>query len=394
MRKTLGQFSRRYLIADAAPLSARERWTSAAAAFFGMLLIQAVLTVLPVTPGLSYLLAPLGATSVILFALPHSPLAQPWSVVGGLLLSAVVGWLCGLWIQPAFLAVAVALGIAIWLTAWLRCLHPPGGAMAVVFALSAQQHAVSLTTAVLNTVAALAAVLAVNNLIPGRRYPQCIQTAPQRLQADQQRSSIRHEDLQYAIEKLDTYLDVSEDDLVRIYDLASGHAHRRHDRRCCSEIMSRDVHSVHFATELNEAWALMKAHHLKGVPVVDNTQRVKGVLTLDNFLRHVQPDPGHSIGDNIRRLIRPTASAYADKPEVAGQIMSEGIIFARPEMPVSELLGLISGKDFPLLIPVVDAQQRLAGVLSQSDLLTAIYQRQAAAAARNEARIDEKPDLP
>jgi CBS domain-containing membrane protein len=55
--------------------------------------------------------------------------------------------------------------------------------------------------------------------------------------------------------------------------------------------MSRDVHSVHFATELNEAWALMQVHHLKGVPVVDNTQRVKGILTLDNFLRHVQPDP-------------------------------------------------------------------------------------------------------
>jgi CBS-domain-containing membrane protein len=53
-------------------------------------------------------------------------------------------------------------------------------------------------------------------------------------------------------------------------------------------------------------------------------------------------------------------------------------------MPVSELLGLISGKDFPILIPVVDAQQRLLGVLSQSDLLTAIYQRQAAAAARHE----------
>jgi CBS-domain-containing membrane protein len=64
--------------------------------------------------------------------------------------------------------------------------------------------------------------------------------------------------------------------------------------------------------------------------------------------------------------------------------MSEGMILARPDMPVSELLGLISGKDFPVLIPVVDAQQRLLGVLSQSDLLTAIYQRQAAAAARHE----------
>lgn len=72
----LRQFTLRYLIADAAPLSARERWLSALAGLVGMLLMQAILAVVPVEPGISYLLAPLGASSVILFALPHSPLAR------------------------------------------------------------------------------------------------------------------------------------------------------------------------------------------------------------------------------------------------------------------------------------------------------------------------------
>src|SRR5574343_1046224 len=170
----LRQFALRYLIADAAPLSARERWISALAGCLGIALMQAVLTVIPAAPGVSYLLAPLGATSVILFALPHSPLAQPWSVAGGLLVSALVGYLCGSWIQPTWLAIAVALGAAIWLTALLRCIHPPGGAMAVVFAIAAQQHSVSIHTALLNVLAALIAVLAINNLMPGRRYPQCV----------------------------------------------------------------------------------------------------------------------------------------------------------------------------------------------------------------------------
>jgi CBS domain-containing membrane protein len=214
MKESLRQFSLRYLIADAAPLSRRERWSSALAGFLGMLLMQAVLTVVPAGPGLSYLLAPLGASAVILFALPHSPLAQPWSLIGGLLISAIIGALCGAWIQPAFLAVAVALGLAIWVTALLRCIHPPGGAMAVVFALAAQQHPVSLLTAGLNVLAALVAVLVINNLLPGRRYPQCIPAASSPKKAHPPRSSIRHEDLQHALEKLDTYLDVSEDDLV------------------------------------------------------------------------------------------------------------------------------------------------------------------------------------
>ena len=382
MKNRLRGFSLRYLIADAAPLSPRERWSSALAGILGMLLMQAVLAVVPAGPGLSYLLAPLGASAVILFALPHSPLAQPWSLAGGLLISATIGSFCGLWIQPAFLAIAVALGLAIWITAWLRCIHPPGGAMAVVFALAAQQHPVSLLTAGLNVLAALVAVLVVNNLLPVRRYPQCIPPATSRKKLHPPRSSIRHEDLQHALEKLDTYLDISEDDLVRIYDLATAHAHQRHDNRRCAEIMTTEVLSVEFGTELNEAWALMQEHHLHGLPVIDAGRHVIGVLTMENFLRHVHADVAQGIGDNIRRLLRPTPSAYSDKPEVVGQIMSERVVLATTDTPVSEMVGLLTANEHPSIVPVIDQRRHLVGVLTQTDLLAAIYQRQAAAAAR------------
>lgn len=378
----LREFAQRYLIPDAAPLSPAERWRSALAALLGMLLIQGILAVLPAQPGISYLLAPLGASSVILFVLPHSPLAQPWSLIGGLFLPAVIGLLCGTWIQPAFLAVAVALALAVWITAWLRCIHPPGGAMAVVFAISATQQPVSLTTAMLNVGAALIAVLFVNNLIPGRHYPQC---APKQTSAQKprpKRGSIRHEDLQHALQKIDAYLDISEEDLVRIYDLATNHAHQRHERRVCSEIMSTDVISVEFGTELNEAWALLQQHKLHGLPVVDRSKRVIGLLTLDNFLRHVKPEPEQGIGDNIRRLLRTSPSAYSDKPEVVGQIMSESFVSVRSNDSISKTASLLAASDHPIILPVIDENNRLAGVLTQTDLLSAIYQKQAAAAAK------------
>ena len=209
----LRHFALRYLIADAAPLSARERAVSAVAACLGILLMQGILAVWPGDPAISYLLAPLGATTVILFALPHSPLAQPWSLAGGLLISALIGYGCGLVVQPAWLAIGVALGVSIWVTALLRCIHPPGGAMAMLFAIAAQDHKVSLLTALLNAGAALIAVLAVNNLLPGRRYPQCVPVRQPAVRAP--RRSVGHHDLQYAIEQLDTYLDISEDDLAR-----------------------------------------------------------------------------------------------------------------------------------------------------------------------------------
>ena len=379
---TLREFAQRYLIPDAAPLSPAERWRSTLAALIGMLLIQGILAVLPAQPGISYLLAPLGASSVILFVLPHSPLAQPWSLVGGLFLPAIIGLLCGTWIQPAFLAVAIALALAVWITAWLRCIHPPGGAMAVVFAIAATQQPVSLTTAVLNIGAALVAVLFVNNLIPGRHYPQC---APKQTTAQKprpKRGSIRHEDLQHALQKIDAYLDISEEDLVRIYDLATNHAHQRHERRVCSEIMSTDVISVEFGTELNEAWALLQQHKLHGLPVVDRSKRVIGLLTLDNFLRHVKPEPEQGIGDNIRRLLRTSPSAYSDKPEVVGQIMNEAFVSVRCNDSISKTASLLAASDHPVILPVIDDKGRLAGVLTQTDLLSAIYQKQAAAAAK------------
>ena len=376
----LRHFALRYLIADAAPLSARERAVSAVAACLGILLMQGILAVWPGDPAISYLLAPLGATTVILFALPHSPLAQPWSLAGGLLISALIGYGCGLVVQPAWLAIGVALGASIWVTALLRCIHPPGGAMAMLFAIAAQDHKVSLLTALLNAGAALVAVLAVNNLLPGRRYPQCVPARQPMVRAP--RRSVGHHDLQYAIEQLDTYLDISEDDLVSIYDLATAHAHQRHDKRCCADIMTSEVLSVEFGTELNEAWALMKAHHLHGLPVVDAGQRVIGVLTMENFLRHVHADPGQGIGDNIRRLLRPTPTAYSDKPEVVGQIMSQRLVLAKTDTPVSEIVGLLTANEHPAILPVIDQRQRLVGVLTQTDLLAAIYQRHAAAAAR------------
>ena len=379
---SLREFTQRYLIPDAAQLSPAERWRSTLAALIGMLLIQGILAVIPAQPGISYLLAPLGATSVILFVLPHSPLAQPWPLVGGLLLPAIIGLLCGTWIQPAFLAVAIALALAVWITAWLRCIHPPGGAMAVVFAVAATQQPVSLTTAVLNIGAALVAVLFVNNLIPGRHYPQC---APKQTTAQKprpKRGSIRHEDLQHALQKIDAYLDISEEDLVRIYDLATNHAHQRHERRVCSEIMSTNVISVEFGTELNEAWALLQQHKLHGLPVVDRSKRVIGLLTLDNFLRHVKPEPEQGIGDNIRRLLRTSPSAYSDKPEVVGQIMNEAFVSVRSSDSISKTASLLAASDHPIILPVIDEKGRLAGVLTQTDLLSAIYQKQAAAAAK------------
>src|ERR1019366_10624709 len=67
----------------------------------------------------------------LLFAVPSSPLAQPWSIVGGNMVSAAIGVACAAHIDDLALACGLAASLAIGAMFALRCLHPPSGAVAL-----------------------------------------------------------------------------------------------------------------------------------------------------------------------------------------------------------------------------------------------------------------------
>jgi len=77
------------------------------------------------------IVAPMGASAVLIFAVPASPLAQPWSVIGGNVISAFVGVGIASVVSSPALASGLAVGGAILAMSLLRCLHPPGGAAAL-----------------------------------------------------------------------------------------------------------------------------------------------------------------------------------------------------------------------------------------------------------------------
>lgn len=86
---------------------------------------------------LPLLVAPIGASAVLVFALPASPLAQPWPVIGGDLISAAIGLAVGHVLGAPVLSASLAVGLSIASMSLLRCLHPPGGACALLCALGA-----------------------------------------------------------------------------------------------------------------------------------------------------------------------------------------------------------------------------------------------------------------
>ncbi|MGK0441924.1 MAG: CBS domain-containing membrane protein [Pseudohongiellaceae bacterium] len=91
--------------------------------FFSMMVLQA--------DSKSLVLASTGASAMLLFGLPHSPVSMPWNVIGSHLVSAIVGISCYLFIPNEILASSASIGIAMLAMHSLRCMHPPGGATAI-----------------------------------------------------------------------------------------------------------------------------------------------------------------------------------------------------------------------------------------------------------------------
>ncbi len=93
---------------------------------------------LAVGDGVPVLALSMGATAVLLFALPRSPVAQPWAVVGGHGLASVMGVVCAQWLGVGDVAAAAAVGGAIVAMVWARCIHPPGGGTALAAVLGGE----------------------------------------------------------------------------------------------------------------------------------------------------------------------------------------------------------------------------------------------------------------
>jgi CBS-domain-containing membrane protein len=137
----------------------------------GAILAMTAVGAVAVLTGLPFLIAPFGATAVLLFGQPKSPLAQPANIVGGYVLAALVGSLA-VWLFPAYwLAAAAAVGIAIALMLILRVTHPPAGAVPLV-AFASHFNLPVLTGVVVAGSVLMIAIATLHHLIPPRQqYP-------------------------------------------------------------------------------------------------------------------------------------------------------------------------------------------------------------------------------
>lgn len=347
--------------------SRRERIYGALGALIGLLC----------TEGISYLalgglqpwfIAPMGASAVLLFAVPASPLAQPWSLIGGNTLAALIGVCCAQLITDTGLAAALAVALAIALMFRLRCLHPPAGAVALTAVLGGPVITelgfyFLLWPVLLNSVALLLVALVFNNAL-GRRYPHRTQELRNphhtRDPLPSQRVGISSADLDAVLSAREEMLDISKDDLQEILLAAEARAQQRQfGNIVCADIMSRDVAYVRPDMPLTEAWQKLKHHKVTALPVLADDDTLTGIVTLHDFF----------VPDHDSSYALPQAQSATLR---VLDIMTPRVLTASPGTGLTELVGLFSDRGLHHL-PVLGEDRRVLGMVTQSDLVAALF---------------------
>jgi len=204
-----------------ARVAAAEWLRSAIGAAFGIVL-TGVITALFVgqSSGLLVLMAPIGASAVLLFAVPASPLARPWAILGGNVISALVGVTVAHVTPSLIFAAGLAVGTAIAAMSLLRCLHPPGGAVALTAVVGGAEVAdlgylFALVPVLLNS-ALLAGAAIIYNRSIGRSYPHRAH-APAHPHPPERRIVLTDEDFDAVLADYGETLDIGRRDLEMLY---------------------------------------------------------------------------------------------------------------------------------------------------------------------------------
>jgi len=212
-------------------VSHAEKLTAALGGFVGIFLISWVSFQFTGAGGAALIVPSMGASAVLVFAVPHGKLSQPWALFGGQLISAIIGVACYQFIPNLFLASGMAVGLAIGAMHVCRCVHPPGGATALAAVIGIEQihelgYMFVLTPVFLNTIIIFITALVFNNFFPWRRYPSCLMrfTDTPSLEAKQSSRLIEKKYIERALSDMDMVVDLNASDLQQIFALAVEHA--------------------------------------------------------------------------------------------------------------------------------------------------------------------------
>jgi CBS domain-containing membrane protein len=314
------------------------------------------------------LIAPMGASAVLLFAMPASPLAQPWSIIGGNLVSAFIGVSCAFLVHDSIDAAAQAVGIAICAMFALRCVHPPSGAVALTAVLGGPPvHSLGygfVLAPVFIQSGVLMSAAIIFHALTGHRFPHR-HAVSNPVRNSSSVASFTRADLDTVLARRNELLDVDPDDLESLLRETQLRAYARgFVNVTCADIMSHAVVAISPGASAHAALSLIARHRVKALPVVDMGRGVVGIVTrIDLMAADV---------DRLARLVERILGGRPSALRTVASLMTSEVRSVRSDMTLDTLVPIFADYGHHH-IPVLDYEQRLVGMITEADLIAGLY---------------------
>lgn len=325
-----------------------------------------------------YLVAPFGASSVLLFAVPNSPLAQPWSAIVGNTVAALVGVAVCLVVTDPALRIALAVSLAITATILCRAIHPPAGAVAMTAAMSPDAVAhlgfwFALAPIAIGTIT-LVLLATVYARLTGRHYPFRQFDDPSKHRTEDrnptERLGLSEAELTHILERYSQSFNLGVEDLARLIGAAELQAATHASGPLTAQdIMSHNLITVRPETALNEIADLFRRHRFTSLPVVGPKSRFLGVIFQIHLISMARDDAqrlDRRFGAALRRLL----DRDREKPMQAANIMSVAGPRAAANTPIGALLPMMADGDTDA-VPVIE-HGKIVGIVTRTDLIAAL----------------------
>jgi CBS domain-containing membrane protein len=179
------------------------------------------------------------------------------------------------------------------------------------------------------------------------------------------------QDLRAALVEMKTYVDVTEEDLKKIFEIALRHAQERIASQIpVRDIMTKNVVAVKKDADLHETARLLSEHQISGMPVIDDVSRVIGVISEADILLLAGMKREHTFRDVLRSLLGEPLPVRKAGSRVH-HVMSFPPITAKADDLVVDVANIFDKRRIKRL-PVVDDEGKLIGIISRGDIVRAI----------------------
>lgn len=187
-------------------------------------------------------------------------------------------------------------------------------------------------------------------------------------------------DFQQALQSMDTYMDITVDDLMTLAQRAEQIASRRTTRAIgVSQVMSQPVRTVHPQTPLADAAHLMVTERISGLPVVDDAGALVGIITEADFLRALGV-PAHQPHHNLWQTLESLFSHLTHHGELEApnapvtEHMVKHVVCVHPEQDLHDVIEVMKQNSVKRVV-VCDDTRRVLGMITRSDLVRIFFDR-------------------